>query len=146
MLASWAVSEAYLNPLSVNPTKWLNTLKQFVGYSRRIVWVCLTILWGWRLKAYLFSQNLSSYLFDRILDTLLMSVGKNLSKIENEKVRNIYEAFSRSFLEVFHKKNILKKFFSCVYCTESPFFITPVESCFWSSLFKLIINYCYRWW
>ena len=33
MLASWAVSEAYLNPLSVNPTKWLNTLKQFVGFD-----------------------------------------------------------------------------------------------------------------
>ena len=23
-----------LNPLSTNPTKWLNTLKQFVGYLR----------------------------------------------------------------------------------------------------------------
>ena len=33
--------------LSTNPTKWSNTLKQFVGNSnsRRIVWVCLTILW-----------------------------------------------------------------------------------------------------
>ena len=40
-----------------------------------------------------------------------MSVGKNLSKIENEKVRNIYEAFSRSFLEVFHKKISWKSFF-----------------------------------
>ena len=26
-----------LNPLSINPTKWSNTLKQFVGKSRRIV-------------------------------------------------------------------------------------------------------------
>ena len=26
------------------------TLKQFVGNIWRIVWVCLTILWGWRLK------------------------------------------------------------------------------------------------
>ena len=32
-----------LNPLSTNPTKKLNTLKQ-------IVWVRLTILQGWRLK------------------------------------------------------------------------------------------------
>ena len=39
-----------LNPLSFNPTKWSNTLKQFVGNSQRIVWVCLTILWGWRVK------------------------------------------------------------------------------------------------
>ena len=37
------------NPfLSINPTKWSNTLKQLVGNSRRIE--CLTILWGWRLK------------------------------------------------------------------------------------------------
>ena len=32
------------NPLSANPTKWSNTLKQFVGCSQRIVWVCLIIL------------------------------------------------------------------------------------------------------
>ena len=34
------------NPFIANSTKWLSTLKQFVGNSRRIVWVCLTILWG----------------------------------------------------------------------------------------------------
>ena len=33
------------------PTKWSNTLKQFVGNSRRIVWECLTILWCWHLQA-----------------------------------------------------------------------------------------------
>ena len=42
-----------LNPLSHKPIEWSNTLKQFVGNSRRIVWVCLTILCGWRLKGYL---------------------------------------------------------------------------------------------
>ena len=42
--------EAYLNPLSANPTKWRNPLKQFVGNSRRIVWVGFSILWGGRLK------------------------------------------------------------------------------------------------
>ena len=35
-----------LNPLSANPTKWPDTLKQFVGSCRQIVGVCLTILWG----------------------------------------------------------------------------------------------------
>ena len=30
-----------LNPLSANPTN---------GQQSQIVWVCLTILWGWRLK------------------------------------------------------------------------------------------------
>ena len=39
-----------VNSLSTNPTKWSNTFKQFIGNSRRIVWVCLTILWGWCLK------------------------------------------------------------------------------------------------
>ena len=33
-----------LNPLSSKLSKWSNTFKQFVW-----VWVCLTILWGWRL-------------------------------------------------------------------------------------------------
>ena len=27
------------DPLSANPTKWSNTLKQFVGYCLRIIWV-----------------------------------------------------------------------------------------------------------
>ena len=40
------------NPLRANATNWLNTLKHFAGNSRRIVWMCLTILWGWRLKGY----------------------------------------------------------------------------------------------
>ena len=40
----------YYNPISASPTKWSNTLKQFVDNSRRIVLVCLTILWDWRLK------------------------------------------------------------------------------------------------
>ena len=44
-----------INTLSTNPTKWSNTLKQFVSCCRWIVWVSLTILWGWRLKCQLFS-------------------------------------------------------------------------------------------
>ena len=39
-----------VNFLSANPTKWSNKNKQFVGNSRRIDWVDLTILWGWPLK------------------------------------------------------------------------------------------------
>ena len=33
------------NPLSSSPTKWSNTLKQYVGCCRRIFWLCLTISW-----------------------------------------------------------------------------------------------------
>ena len=40
------------DPLSANPTKWLNTLKKFVDINRRIVWVCLNILWGLALKGF----------------------------------------------------------------------------------------------
>ena len=41
----------FFKALSANPTKKSNTIKQFVGCYRRIVWVCLTILWGCRLKS-----------------------------------------------------------------------------------------------
>ena len=34
-----------LSTLSVNPIKWSNTFKKLVSNSRRIGWVCLTILW-----------------------------------------------------------------------------------------------------
>ena len=39
-----------LNYLSANPTKWSNTLKQFIGNSQLMAWVCLIILWGWHVK------------------------------------------------------------------------------------------------
>ena len=38
------------NRSSSNLPKWSNALKQFVGNNRRIVWVYLTILWGWCFK------------------------------------------------------------------------------------------------
>ena len=36
-----------VNLLSVNPKKWSNTLKQFVG----------TIFWGWRLKGQIYKNH-----------------------------------------------------------------------------------------
>ena len=47
---SFFAKNLHHNSLISNPTKWSNTLKQFVGNSRRIIWVCLAILWGWHLK------------------------------------------------------------------------------------------------
>ena len=41
-----------INPVSASPTKWSNTLKQFVSCCRQTAWVCLIILWGWRLKVW----------------------------------------------------------------------------------------------
>ena len=51
-LKVFLVTKLTVNPLSTNPTKWSNTLKQFVGCWGRIAWVCLTILWGWRSKGW----------------------------------------------------------------------------------------------
>ena len=48
-------------PLSANPTKWSNTLKQFVGKSQLIVSVCLTIFWDWQLKGYSVVFNHNSF-------------------------------------------------------------------------------------
>ena len=48
---SWIVLnfvQNIINPLSTNPTKWSNALKQIVGCCRQIVWVYLIILWSWR--------------------------------------------------------------------------------------------------
>ena len=47
----------WINLLTANPKKWLNTLKQFVGFCRRIVWMCLSILCGWRYATPLVSQK-----------------------------------------------------------------------------------------
>ena len=38
------------NPLSANPTKWSNTLKQFVGFSRRIILSVFDHFVGFHLK------------------------------------------------------------------------------------------------
>ena len=45
-----------INLLRTNLSKWSNTLKPFVGFCRWIAWVCLTILWVWRLKGYVFKR------------------------------------------------------------------------------------------
>ena len=43
----WLIAQMFINLLPANPTKWSYSLKQLVACCRRIVWVCLTILWGW---------------------------------------------------------------------------------------------------
>ena len=50
ILEFWpAEVHVHLNPLSANPTKWSNKLKQFLG-KLPTNWVCLIILWGRCLK------------------------------------------------------------------------------------------------
>ena len=38
-----------VNPLSANPTKWANS-NNSSAVANELFWVCLTILWSWRLK------------------------------------------------------------------------------------------------
>ena len=53
-----------INPVSANPTKWSNTLKQFVSNSRRIAWMFDHFV-GLKLKGF---KNSSDYLhFPEIL-------------------------------------------------------------------------------
>ena len=40
------IDTKWVTPLSTNPTKCSNTLKQLVGCCQQIAWVCLTILKG----------------------------------------------------------------------------------------------------
>ena len=51
-LHQFAMSLKLNPPWSANAQKWLNALKQSVGNSQQIVYVSLTIFWGWRLKGY----------------------------------------------------------------------------------------------
>ena len=46
----WLIVFPTVNLLSTNPTRWSNTLKQFVSCCWWIAWVYLTKLWGWHLK------------------------------------------------------------------------------------------------
>ena len=85
-------SPEQFNPLSANSTEWSNTLKQFVGYSRRIAWMCLAIFVGlaaWRVKAIgkivhniinvnLNYSDITTNLFS--IDTVLQSI-KNLRPV-----------------------------------------------------------------
>ena len=43
---SHCLSKSYINSLSANPIKWSHSNNLSV-VCRQIVWVCLTILWGW---------------------------------------------------------------------------------------------------
>ena len=58
---------ACFNPLTANFAKWSNTLKQFVGFCRRIVWVGLTILWVWCLKGSVSMEILGKFWYSILM-------------------------------------------------------------------------------
>ena len=63
MLSYEILGVMLFNPLGANSTKWSNTIKQFVGGWRRIVWVWSTILRGWLLKVDFLFFSLFFFLF-----------------------------------------------------------------------------------
>ena len=79
-----------VNPLNVNPTKWSNTFKQFVGKSRQIIWVCLTILkrgcniWGCRSPC---SGGACGFGGCRVVAAVLGQRGKFLSFVAAGAIR-----------------------------------------------------------
>ena len=81
----------FFDPLSANLTEWSNTLKQFVGCCRGIVWVCLTILWCWRLKGLVHLNN-------NLLDTLWFYLYKILPK--NVKFSSTSKNYCKPYLAV----------------------------------------------
>ena len=75
-ITSKSKNSSHLNPLSANPAKQSNTLKQFVSCCRRIVWVCLTILLGLALTG----LKLDNYALQTFL-AAIRGVFRNLSSI-----------------------------------------------------------------
>ena len=94
-----------INPLSTNPKKPSNTLKQFVGSCWRIVWVCLTILWGGagRVNFFCLYQQLHKY------NAFNSAQPDNLLTIQTNKYIVIDK--SRNKKELFYRKtgNIIKR-------------------------------------
>ena len=87
------------NPLSANPTKWLNTPKQFVGKSRRIVLSVFDQFGGLALKGLKnYYTQLTGYTLEQfflastpagniLLLTLLVSSGIQLQILDSVNAR-----------------------------------------------------------
>ena len=82
------------NPLSANPSKWSNTLKQFVGCCRRIVWV-----WPfWGVSALRVSSSDSGLFAINIFHAACqflcpVKILENLWKLETGGQRYLLKAF-----------------------------------------------------
>ena len=124
-----------LNPLSAKLTKWSNTLKQFVGCCWPTVWVCLTILWGWRLKGY----------FRRILDnksrctTNLYFSNFPFFFFPSSKISILELVYISQMLEYFYRNSFSTSTRSNVFQFHSTFTVDIISLihwlcrwCFWS--------------
>ena len=79
-----------VNPLSANPTKWLNELKQFVGFCRRIAWV------GLAFKGLNFSKD-SDYLH-RITERKKTSIDNHLELPFAQSNPLAYTFFNKNYV------------------------------------------------
>ena len=73
-----------------NATKWSNTLKQFVGNSGRLVWMCLTIMWGCRIKSY------EVYWIQLVVSVTELKYAKNIKP--RGGIEDLNKEYDRTFL------------------------------------------------
>ena len=117
------------------PQKGSNTLTQFVSSCRRILWVCLIILCGWRIKGYINQCNINNinnfitlYSFEQVVVswvwdhkvTEATAVGvlwkKVFLKIWQSWQENTCARVSFFNKAVGLKKETLPQVFSCEFC------------------------------
>ena len=93
---TYRLNSFVFNPLSVIPTKWSNTFKQFVGSSRRIVWVfdhfvglalkglkkvCLILLWKYSGVSLISILSLSKYRTSQLAQLLFACLTSTTWKV-----------------------------------------------------------------
>ena len=103
-----------INPLRANLTKWSNTLKKLVGCCWRIVWVCLTILWGWRFK--------ERYILFKFQKRDFYQTSVNFH--DTQKLSSVLQNFSNTF--------------TCIIFTKPLF--NPSRPAYFRSFIKIKIN------
>ena len=92
----------WLNPLSANPIKWLNTLKQFVGNIRRIAWVFYDLFVGLALK------GLKKIVYQKFLENFIRRLTIIILQANTQRVETLLKANMEPTLLKFLKllKNI----------------------------------------
>ena len=86
----------YFNPLSANSTKKSNTIKQFVGFCGRIIWMCLISRQIERVRSFC---GVGTYRVNTILHLLGL-----LSSTETVTIFNSVYIFMYRFLVLFDEQ------------------------------------------
>ena len=94
---------SHISPSSADPTKWSNTLKQFAGCCRQVVWVCLTILWDWGKV-----KKVSLHLWLILKENIQIIFTTYLAVISTKQICIYFpklKPVSRNFVSFSHAKN-----------------------------------------